>query len=191
MSAGTYSSPRNSLLLRERSVKLTSLPSSLGNSPAKSENVSKHTTHVCWDIRLALKLVVARIEERQIDKVAKLLGQFSCRKCDQQTYSALCWDIQPALELIAEQVECGQIDEVAELLGQFTCKKWWKCQQNAQAHICWGIRLALKLVVARTEVRQIGKFAKLLGQFSCEQVKMSADIQRMCAGIYKSYRRGP
>ena len=96
MSAGTYSSPRNSLLLRERSVKLTSLPSSLGNSPAKSENVSKHTTHVCWDIRLALKLVVARIEERQIDKVAKLLGQFSCQKATMSAKHTtnVCWDIQ-------------------------------------------------------------------------------------------------
>ena len=45
----------------------------------KNTKRARHTTHVCWSIRLALKLVVARMKVRQIDKVAKLLGQFSCK----------------------------------------------------------------------------------------------------------------
>ena len=52
----------------------------LGQFSCKNQNVSKHTTHVCWGIRLALKLVAARIEVIQFDKVAKLLGQFSCKQ---------------------------------------------------------------------------------------------------------------
>ena len=82
MYAGTYNLPWNRLNCSWSCFRLMRLPSSFGNSPAKNGNVSKHTTHVlvCWGIRLTLKLVVARIEVRQIDKVAKLLGQFSCKK---------------------------------------------------------------------------------------------------------------
>ena len=97
-----------------------------------------------------------------------------------------------AFELIAVQVELGQIDEVAELLGQFACKyKQVECQQNAQTHVCWDIQLAFQLVVAYAEEFQIDEFAELLGELSCKNVKMSANRQRMYAGTYKSYRRGP
>ena len=36
--------------------------------------------HVCWDIQLALELIVVQVELGQIDEVAELLGQFTCTK---------------------------------------------------------------------------------------------------------------
>ena len=48
----------------------------------KSGNVSKHTTHVCWDIQLAFQLVVAYVEKFQIYEFAELLGQFSCKRVE-------------------------------------------------------------------------------------------------------------
>ena len=78
MYAGTYNSPWNALSFRRRVIKLTRLPSSLGSSPEKKvKMLSNIQTHVCWGIRLALQLAAARIEVRQIDKAAELLGQFS------------------------------------------------------------------------------------------------------------------
>ena len=36
--------------------------------------------HVCWNIQLALELILVQPELGQIDELAKLLGQFACKK---------------------------------------------------------------------------------------------------------------
>ena len=55
----------------------------------------------------------------QIDEVAELHWQFSCKKNGNvRKYTThVCWNIQLTLELIVVQVQCGQLDEVAQLLG--------------------------------------------------------------------------
>ena len=59
MYAGTYNSPPIELQATLKNVKLMSLPSSLGSSPAKkTKMLANHTTHVCWDIHLAEWLTV-------------------------------------------------------------------------------------------------------------------------------------
>ena len=55
----------------------------------KRENVSKQTTHVCWDIQLASELIALQDELGQIDEVAELLRQFT-----------LCEATGSALELV-------------------------------------------------------------------------------------------
>ena len=77
---GTYNSPPIELSATLKKSKLMSLPSSLGNSPAKVKMSAKRTTHVCWNIQLASELIAVQEELGQIGDVAELLGQFSCKK---------------------------------------------------------------------------------------------------------------
>ena len=81
MYAGTYNTLPIELPATLKISKLTSLPSSFGNSPVKKCNDSKkHTTRVCWNIQLALERIAAQRELGQIGEVAELLGQFACKK---------------------------------------------------------------------------------------------------------------
>ena len=91
-------------------VKLTRSPSSLGNSPAKSKNVSNRTTHVCWDIHLAEWLTV----EAACDHLELLeIGKGAPLRRD-STGELVLVDVGVAK---AEHLERNW-----ELLGQFTCK---------------------------------------------------------------------
>ena len=78
---GTYNRTCEAIALQVEHLQIDEVAELLGQLSCNTQvNVSKHTIHVCWGIRLALKLVVARIKVRQIDKVAKLLGKFYLQK---------------------------------------------------------------------------------------------------------------
>ena len=73
------SPPRSLLLHALNTFKFTSLPSSLGNSPAAGLNVNT-TTPFSTDAELTSDRIVRDIEVVQICEFAELLRQLSCKK---------------------------------------------------------------------------------------------------------------
>ena len=74
--------------------------------------------------KLAFELIEVQVEIDQIDEVAELLGQFSCKTSGNVSKHTthVCWGIQLALKVVAGRIEVLQLDKVAKLLGQFSFK---------------------------------------------------------------------
>ena len=132
-------------------------------------------------------------EHVQIDEVAELLGQFACKnkqvECQQNAQTHLCWDIQLALELIVAQVEVGQLDEVAELLGQFTCTKKWNVSETHKRMYDGTYNSPWNLFLSRKSLVKLTSLPSSLGSSPAQKDGMSANIQCMYDGAYKSHRR--
>ena len=97
---GTYKLALELIAIQVEIGQIDKVAELLGQFACKtSKNVSKHTTHVCWDIQLASELIADKDELGQIDEVAELLGQFTCKawwKCQQNAQTHVCWNIHLA-----------------------------------------------------------------------------------------------
>ena len=78
---------------------------------------------VCWDIRLASELIVVQVENGQIDEIAELLGQFTCKtsKMSANIQRMYAGTYNRTSQLVVHEDKHLQIDQLPKFDGNSSC----------------------------------------------------------------------